>query len=66
MSDSESEWIKLGEDIIGYNGGHNLGSSMSLSGDGNTVAIGIPRYGLKGQVEVFSWNDDILLWMLVR
>ncbi len=44
MSDSESEWTPLGEDIDGEQAYENSGSSVSLSGDGNTVAIGSPGY----------------------
>jgi hypothetical protein len=44
MSDSESEWMPLGVDIDGEEAFENLGSSVSLSGDGNTVAIGSPGY----------------------
>ena len=42
MSDTESEWMQLDEDIYGENYGDLLGWSVSLSWDGNTVAIGTP------------------------
>ena len=44
MSDSESEWTQLGEDIDGEKAFEHLGRSVSLSGDGKTVAIGSPQY----------------------
>jgi hypothetical protein len=58
MSDSESEWTPLGEHIDGGQTYENLGSSVSLSGDGNTVAIGSPGYSsddgsFVGRVMVF-------------
>ena len=63
MSDSESEWTPLGVDIDGEEYGEASGSSVSLSGDGNTVAIGSPSYTRRnneyyeevqvGQVKVF-------------
>ncbi len=63
MSDSESEWTQLGEDIDGEQAYENSGSSVSLSGDGNMVAIGSPQYSSSGnefngydvgQVKVFT------------
>ena len=51
MDDSESEWIQLGQDIDGEDADDFSGWAVSLTGDGNTVAIG-------GQVRVFSWNDS--------
>ncbi len=58
MSNSESEWTQLGEDIDGEQAGEWSGYSVSLSGDGNTVAIGSPYYvsdsGYEGgQVKVY-------------
>jgi len=38
--DSESGWTKISEDIDGEADGDTSGGSVSLSGDGNTVAIG--------------------------
>jgi hypothetical protein len=45
-ADSESGWMQLGNDIEGEVAGDESGYSVSLSADGNTVAIGSP------------WNDD--------
>jgi hypothetical protein len=58
MSDSETEWTQLGVDIDGEQAGEWSGYSVSLSGDGNTVAIGSPYYvsdsGYEGgQVKVY-------------
>ena len=44
--DSESGWTQIGEDIDGEADGDTSGGSVSLSGDGKTVAIGS------------DWNDD--------
>jgi hypothetical protein len=57
ISDSESEWTQLGEDIDGQAGEYS-GWSVSLSGDGDTVTIGSPQYSNGnwlgvGQVKVF-------------
>jgi hypothetical protein len=44
MNNSESGWARLGEDINGEYDKDYSGWAVSLSGDGNTVAIGSPRY----------------------
>ncbi len=44
MSDSEKEWKQLGVDIDGEQAGEWSGCSVSISGDGSTVAIGSPSY----------------------
>jgi len=46
MDDSVSMWIRIGDDIDGEAAGDWSGWSVSLSADGNKVAIGSP------------WNDD--------
>jgi len=55
--DSESGWTKIGEDIGGEAAADYSGGSVSLSGDGKTVAIGSPGNGdngdASGHVRVF-------------
>jgi hypothetical protein len=56
--DSESGWTKIGEDIEGEAAYDNSGVSVSLSGDGKTVAIGSLGNGdngpyFSGRVRVF-------------
>jgi hypothetical protein len=51
-------WVQLGEDIEGEGHDNFSGRSVSLSGDGDTVAIGSPGFsydkgGLNGMVRVF-------------
>ncbi len=58
LYDSKSAWMQLGEDIHGEEAGDNSGWLVSLSGDGNTVAIGSPDHSSDdvdyiGQVRVF-------------
>ena len=59
-------WIQLGQDIDGETAGDQSGKSVSLSSDGNIVAIGAPRNdgnGLEsGHVRVYenqsgTWNQ---------
>lgn len=57
-------WYQIGTDIDGSNTGDFSGYSTSISGDGNTVAVGAifndgegnPSNDERGQVRVFSWN----------
>ncbi|KAG2377499.1 hypothetical protein C9374_009410 [Naegleria lovaniensis] len=43
--------------IVGYQTPFNGIQSISLSGEGTTIAIGAPRYGTRGCVSVFSKRD---------
>ena len=53
-ADSESGWMQIGGDIDGEEKGDYSGYSVSLSADGNTVAIGSPAYDSPpGHVRVF-------------
>ncbi len=55
-----SSWERLGQAIYGDNSDDSFGSSVNLSPDGNTLAIGSPR--VPGYVRVFSLvggDDDV-------
>ena len=59
----EDDWIQKGIDIDGDTIHDQLGWSISLSSDGNTVAIGAmgadPNgFSLSGHVKIFSWNGS--------
>jgi hypothetical protein len=64
---SASAWNLIGT-INGENAGDNSGVSVSLSADGNTVAIGATGYSIPsqnvGQVRVFSYSSGTT-WTLV-
>ena len=47
-SSTLSEWVKIGEDIDGEATQDESGSSVSISGDGTTVAIGAPKSDANG------------------
>ena len=53
-------WNQLGQDIDGEATGDQLGASVSISSDGNTLAVGAPKndnVGIDaGYVRVFSWD----------
>lgn len=57
-----SSWVQISQPINGVAIGDNAGSAVSLSADGNRLAIGAPdndETGNKaGQVRVFEWNID--------
>lgn len=47
-SDNENSWIQLGQDIDGELDNDLSGSSVSLSSDGRTIAIGAPNNARSG------------------
>ena len=53
---SGSAWVQRGNDIDGEVIGDFSGESVSLSGDGNIVAIGAYLHK-PGQVEVYTWRE---------
>ena len=48
MDDSVSGWMQLGFDVDGEAAYDNSGTSVSLSADGHTVAIGSPNNAVNG------------------
>lgn len=54
-----SAWVQLGTDIDGDAASDYAGYSVSLSGDGSTVAVGSwIANSLKGEARVFSWDGS--------
>ncbi len=57
---TQAQWIQRGNDIDGEAAGDNSGSSVSLSSDGNILAIGAlgndETGDLAGHVRVYTWN----------
>ncbi|WP_158655212.1 T9SS type A sorting domain-containing protein [Flavivirga eckloniae] len=51
---SSKDWIQIGLDIDGVANSDYLGASVSLSKDGDIVAIGATSIGSKGYVKVFE------------
>lgn len=55
-------WTQMGTDIDGSSAGEEAGTSISLSGDGLTLAIGAPRNddngSSSGEVRIFSFNGS--------
>jgi hypothetical protein len=56
-----TDWIQLGDDIDGETAGDRSGLSVSLSSDGNTVAIGADfnagNGNFSGHVRVYNYNS---------
>ena len=58
---SGNSWIQKGSDIRGSNQGSYLGSNISLSDDGNVIAIsstGSSTLSVAPKVTVYSWNGS--------
>ena len=56
---SGMSWTQLGSDIDGEAAGDEVGLAVSLSSDGNRLAIGAPYNNENaGHVRVFEWSDS--------
>lgn len=62
-----TNWIQRGDDLIGTNQGDVFGEAVSISSDGNTIAIGAPGFlnpsylgptGPTGYTRIFEWNGS--------
>jgi hypothetical protein len=56
LSDS-GVWVQKGSTLLADSLGDNFGYSVSISYDGNTVAIGSPFRQNRGRVKVFHWDS---------
>ena len=58
-----NSWLQLGGDINGEAGGDASGTSVALSSEGHTIAIGAPYNGLiAGHVRVYKWDAGAGVW----
>ena len=59
---SVTDWTQIGADIDGEAAGDYTGASVSLSSDGDRMAIGAPRNGANGtysgHVRVYQWSGS--------
>ena len=66
---SGSSWIQLGQDIDGEASGDQSGWSVSLSSDGNTVAIGAigndGNTSKSGHVRIFEYNGSFIALFII-
>jgi hypothetical protein len=62
-NDASDMWMQLGQDIDGEAGCDGSGSSVSLSADGRTVAIGAANNGLlRGHARIYQYDDTSSMW----
>lgn len=55
-----NQWTQRGSSINGEVGGERSGTSVSVSSDGNIIAIGAPYVNsYTGKTRVFSWNTAV-------
>ena len=68
-NDLTSSWTQIGQDIIGEADGDGFGSSVSLSDDGKTLAVGAPYNDGNGKgsghVRVYRMDDSSTSWTQV-
>jgi len=65
-NETSSSWQQKGDNIDGEAAGDEFGTSVSLSSDGNVVAIGAPYNDgtgtSAGHVRVYKWNTVTTSW----
>ena len=63
----EQKWTQLGDDLVGSQNYDRFGHAVSLSSDGNIVAVGAPYYGVvkSGNVHVFKYYPNDNSWHLM-
>ncbi len=58
----EVSWVQKGEDMLGVLPQDELGRSVSIANEGNTIAVGAPGYSipnnLQGEVMVHDWDGS--------
>merc|ERR1719253_2501658 len=74
---SPAEWRQMGADLVGENEKDYFGSFVSLSADGNVVAVGAKYHGYdnnnqqdvsarldlaRGHVRVYRWDETSRAW----
>ena len=69
-SDGDNKWVQIGQGLMGVAADDYAGTSVSLSSDGKTLAIGANQYfinGGSGYVQVYHLvgSDDSLSWIQV-
>lgn len=58
----DNTWTKMGGNIIGELDYEKSGASVSLSANGQIVAIGAPSYSSKGRVRIYEYNQNSKTW----
>ena len=65
--DNDTQWIQLGQNIYGETLNDKSGTTVSLSHDGSTIAIGIPLtpHTNSNQVRILRWSANDNAWTQV-
>ena len=62
---TQSDWVQKGGDIVD-DGSQFFPSTLSLSGDGTTVAVGNSNFGsFTGDVSVYNFNNTNSAWEII-
>ena len=64
---SDTLWKKRGDDLVGTTYEDLFGHDVSISNDGNRLAIGSPGYGLDvGRLDTYEWDDLNSTWASLK
>ena len=63
FEDSAGHWVQVGSDIYGSTTTDFLGTSVSISGDGSTIAVGAPEWG-NNSGKALVYQDSLGFWIL--
>ena len=55
---SGEEWIQVGHDFVGDFSSHHFGAAVSISDNGNRIAIGAPGPFSNSTVKCSTYNND--------
>jgi len=67
FSYNNSEWVQVGNDILGEFSGIELGYSLDISSDGNSIILGAPSFNVNsGLVKVYSISSELALFEVVE
>ncbi|MCF6807836.1 DUF4347 domain-containing protein, partial [Thiotrichales bacterium 19S9-11] len=58
-----TNWVQAGQDINGRTTFDFLGQSVSISGDGLTIAVGGESYQSSGYAQIYDWDATSSLWV---
>ena len=59
--DANDNWVQIGNDIVGQSEGERLGASVSISDDGNTLAVVALNLVHNGNFSSPRWNSEGLI-----
>jgi len=65
---NDGKWAQKGQDLMGRNEGDQFGWAVSLSGNGQVLAVSEPSFDTDagnrvGNIRIFSWDDIEQQWL---